>query len=312
MLGAPQVELHQAMLEQCEWADRLGFDYVHLSEHHGAEDGYMPSPLVAAAAIAARTSKLRLLIAALLLPLHDPIRIAEDLAIVDLISRGRVQIVLAAGYVIEEFEMFGKDRRRRSRYLMDDTEAIKQAFSGEEFEFEGRKVRVTPAPFTKPRPPLYLGGTVEASARRAAGRADGFYGACEDAYLDECAKLGIDGRGKGWLPDTPGTWMLCVSDDPESDWQRILPYARHESQSYVEWGKAADDMVQTVFGEDLLHEKYLVLTPEQTIAWARANKDREHIKLHPLIGGLDPAVAWKGLHLFEEQVLPTLRAEGLA
>ncbi len=106
--SASAAELAEAALEQCAWADEHGFTSVTLSEHHGSPDGYLPSPLVLAAAIAARTRRLRIVLAAIVVPLHDPIRLAEDLAVLDVVSGGRIVPVLAAGYVESEFRTFGR------------------------------------------------------------------------------------------------------------------------------------------------------------------------------------------------------------
>src|SRR5271169_1150584 len=105
--GADPADLYAAALDMCSWADAAGFDCVRFLEHHGSDDGYCPSPLVMAAAAAARTSRIRIRVRALILPLHDPLRIAEDAAVVDVISRGRLELVVAAGYVQSEFAMFG-------------------------------------------------------------------------------------------------------------------------------------------------------------------------------------------------------------
>jgi alkanesulfonate monooxygenase SsuD/methylene tetrahydromethanopterin reductase-like flavin-dependent oxidoreductase (luciferase family) len=311
-MGASQADLHQAMLDQCAWADELGFDYVWLSEHHGAEDGYMPSPLVVAAALAARTADITLLIAAILLPLHDPIRIAEDIAIVDTISRGRLQVVLAGGYAAHEFAMFGKDPKRRPSAMLAGVEAIKQSLTGEPFVFDGRAVRVTPRPFSQPRPALHLGGNSEPAARRAAGLADGYFGSHVEHYLDECARRGVDPENRGWSLTSYCPWLIHVSEDPERDWERMRPFAQFESQSYVDWGDSGEPFIAEQFPTDeaSLRERYLVLTAEQTIEWARSHRDL-HIRLHPLMGGMDPEFGWSGMRRFVEQVLPTLRAEQL-
>ena len=110
-------DLVATALEQCEWADRLGFATVTLSEHHGSPDGYLPSPLVFGAAIAARTRNLRIVIAALIAPLHDPIRLAEDIAVLDVLSNGRVIPVVSGGYVESEFRAFGKRLSDRARVM---------------------------------------------------------------------------------------------------------------------------------------------------------------------------------------------------
>src|SRR2546427_8741478 len=108
-------DLVATALDQCAWADRLGFATVVLSEHHGSPDGYLPSPLVLGAAIAARTQHLRLVIAALIAPLHDPIRLAEDIAVLDVVSGGRVIPVVSGGYVESEVRAFGKRLSDRAR-----------------------------------------------------------------------------------------------------------------------------------------------------------------------------------------------------
>ncbi len=164
-------ELYAAMLEICEWADSRGFERAFFGEHHGAEDGYLPSPLSACAAAAGRTRHLRFR-PVLLTPLYDPLRLAEDIAVVDLLSGGRIEPLLAAGYRPAEFAMFDRaldDRRRR----VDETLAVlRQAWTGEPFEYHGRTVQVTPTPLQKPGPPIYLGGSFPSIARQAAHVAD--------------------------------------------------------------------------------------------------------------------------------------------
>ncbi len=110
-------ELYAACLDQCEWADKLGLDIVVLSEHHGVEDGFMSSPVTLAAAVAGRTRTIQINIAAILAPLHDPVRLAEQLATVQLVSGGRLSVVAGLGYRQEEFDMASVDRKRRGTLL---------------------------------------------------------------------------------------------------------------------------------------------------------------------------------------------------
>src|SRR5574341_1197837 len=86
-------EQYAACLEMCEWAERLGFMAVVLSEHHGTDDGYLPAPLPFASAILARTNQIAVNLAALILPLHDPVRIAEECAVIDNLAPGRLSLV---------------------------------------------------------------------------------------------------------------------------------------------------------------------------------------------------------------------------
>src|SRR5260221_10285705 len=108
---ATHAEQYAACLDQCAWADEAGLDIAVLSEHHGVDDGFMSSPVTLAAAIAGRTKRIQINIAAILVPLHDPIRLAEQLATAALVSGGRIGFVAGLGYRQEEFDMAGVDRR---------------------------------------------------------------------------------------------------------------------------------------------------------------------------------------------------------
>src|ERR671925_592864 len=156
---ATHAELYAACLDQCAWGDERGFDAVVISEHHGSPDGYLPAPVTMAAAIAGRTKRIMINIAAILVPLHDPVRLAEELAVVDLASGGRVSFVVGGGYRYEEFEMAGVDRKQRGKLLEEYVDVMRKAWTGEPFEWRGRTVQVTPTPKTKPHPPIMGGGS---------------------------------------------------------------------------------------------------------------------------------------------------------
>src|SRR5215475_1715451 len=123
-------DLYQACLDQCAWADERGFDVVTLSEHHGVDDGYMSAPVTLAAAIAGRTRRIQINIAAILVPLHDPVRLAEQLATAALVSGGRVSVVAGLGYRPEEFVMAGVDRPHRGRPLAEYLGALRKGGNG--------------------------------------------------------------------------------------------------------------------------------------------------------------------------------------
>jgi alkanesulfonate monooxygenase SsuD/methylene tetrahydromethanopterin reductase-like flavin-dependent oxidoreductase (luciferase family) len=165
--------LYAAMLEQSAWADVHGFDAVHFGEHHTADDGYLPSTVTAAAAVAGRTAAVRLRVMAVA-PFHHPIRLAEDLAVLDLLSGGRVSPVVLAGYRPAEFELYGVRREDRRATVRRAVQVLQQAWTGEPFEFDGRTVRVTPTPVQSPRPRVLMGGSHASVAREAAEIADGF------------------------------------------------------------------------------------------------------------------------------------------
>jgi alkanesulfonate monooxygenase SsuD/methylene tetrahydromethanopterin reductase-like flavin-dependent oxidoreductase (luciferase family) len=309
--GASARELYAAALDQCAWADDLGFDCVGLGEHHAAEDGYLPSPLVMAAAIAGRTRRILLRPNALLAPLYDPVKLAEDLAVLQNLSGGRLEVVIGAGYRPAEFEMFGTRREDRQAGYVTAFEVLRTAWTGEPFEYQGRSVRVMPVP--DPAPPLLLGGSHPAVARRAARMADGFYppaGENWEVYREECLKVGKPDPGPC---KRLGPIFTHVSRTPDADWARIAPHAAHCVRSYADWtleayGRAAGPFAAGVDPEDLRRSgAYRVLVPEEAVAMVRSlGRDRTFI-LTPLLGGLDPRLAWQSLALFEAEVWPYVR-----
>lgn len=307
--GAPASELYAATLDMSAWAEEHGFDFVVLSEHHGSDDGYLPAPLPLAGAIVGRTSKIAVNVAALLVPLHDPVRLAEELAVLDLVSRGRVSIVAGAGYRPEEFEMAGLDRSKRGKLLEEHVQVMLKAWSGEPFEWQGRTIRVTPPPFTRPHPMVMIGGSTEVAARRAARLRLPLFPAVHDPQLvawydDECAKQGFDG-GFAMLPSGPA--FCFVTHDVDAAWERIGRHVLHEVQVYDAWqteGQRSQVHVQAQSVDDVRASGlYQVVTPDEAVTLGR---ELGTLVFHPLIGGLDPAVAWEMLDLLAAEVLPQL------
>lgn len=177
---------YSAALDMAEWADRLGCLSISVSEHHGSPDGYLPSPLPMVAAMAARTTNVRFLVAALVAPFYDPLRLAEDLAVPDNLSRGRVDVVVAVGYVRQEFAMFDVAMADRGRCVTETVATVKQAFTGEPFTYRWRTVHVTPPSFRPGGPSVLLGGE-----QRAGGPAGSSY---------RRRFHPVDARGLGVLP----------------------------------------------------------------------------------------------------------------
>jgi len=309
MTASPS-EQYQAAIDQVAWADKMGFQRVMVSEHHGAADGYLPSPLVFLSACAARTENLRLMLAVLLMPLHDPLRVAEDVAVLDLISGGRVDLVLGLGYAKQDFENFGIEPKGRGKYLEQGVEVLKNAWTGDWFEYQGRRVRVTPKPAQQPRPGILLGGNTAVAAKRAARIADGFVPGNPEAYghyLQFCKELGRETPAPG---GSMGPAFLYVSENPEQAWETIMPHALHEANCYAEWEKeggivGAYNKPQTE--QSILdNPEYSVVSVDECISLFRELGDDGNASVHPLMGGLDPEFAWKSLKLMEEKVFPAI------
>jgi alkanesulfonate monooxygenase SsuD/methylene tetrahydromethanopterin reductase-like flavin-dependent oxidoreductase (luciferase family) len=309
--GAPPRDLYDAALEMCVWADRLGFHYIGIGEHHATDDGYLPSPIVFAAAAAARTQQIRLRPSVLLAPLYEPVKLAEDLAVLQILSAGRLVVGIGAGYRPDEFTMFGKRREDRRESYCETIEVLRQAWRGDWFEYRGRRVRVTPVPDSAP--PIWLGGTHPAVARRAAHIADHFFppqGENWDVYRDECRKLGKPDPGPC---KRLGPVYIHVTHDPDAAWRQIAPHAKHVVESYASWtreayGKAAGPFSAGVDPDDLRASgAYQVLTPERAVALAHERDPNSVWHIAPLLGGIDPGFAWEGLRLFEREVWPLIR-----
>lgn len=307
--GVSSAERLAAALDMAEWADRLGGVSVSISEHHTSDDGYLPAPLIFAAAAAARTRSIHIVIAALLAPLYDPIRLAEDLAVLDAISQGRVDVILGAGYVAEEFEMFGVPLSERGSRLTEVVETLRRAWTGEEFSFRGRRARVTPAPHRPGGPPLVIGGSSEAAARRAARIGDGFMPVSFElwpAYREEMLRLGKPDPGERMV--TPNVTTV-LARDPDAAWAELLPYFLHETNAYAAWLDAAgaSGPYHTATEEQVrTGGQYRVVTPGEYAAELRAAGPAAFAILHPMVGGIPPARAWESLELFEREVLPAV------
>lgn len=304
--GTPRPQLYAAALEMAEYADRNGIQGVTISEHHGVDDGYLPSPIVLASAIAARTRHMRLTLAAIIAGLHDPLRLAEDLAVLDLISNGRLTVVLAGGYVPDEYAMFGKDIKQRVSLLEEAIATLKQAWTGEPFEYRGRTVRVMPRPVQQPHPHLMLGGSVPAAAKRAARLTDGLVTHIPElyqVYYDEALALGKNPRP--FMKPSPG--FVYIAEDPEAAWREIAPHALHEMNAYGKWSAAAgtDSMYTPVTTVEQLKASggYAVVTPDECVKMVR---ELGNLLLHPLMGGLSPELGWRSLELFVNKVQPAL------
>ena len=313
--NTPMSERINAAIDMTEWADRHGFVVAVLSEHHGCEDGYLPSPLALASAIAARTTDIRIQIAALVAPLHDPLRLAEDAAIVDLISRGRLDLVLTNGYVASEFAMFGRELSERPARTTEAVETLRQAWTGEPFEFRGRRARVTPRPQQDPGPPIWLGGSTPPAARRAARIADGFLPSSPelwDVYRKECVVLGKPDPGEHMGGDTS---MFHLATDVEAGWAAIVPHAMHEVNAYGQWmveaGLVGVGGYEPVSDPDVLRAsgQYRVITPAELVAEIKAKGPFGFSLFHPLMGGIPPELGWESLRLFETEVLPHVQGD---
>ena len=221
--------LYREILDQIAWGENNGFDDVWLSEHHFIEDGYLPSILPVAAAVAARTKRIRIVSGVLLVPFHNPVRLAEDIATVGVISGGRFELGAGVGFKREEFEGFGVPFKERGARTNQSLYIIRRALSGETVTFKSeffdfQNVRVAPEPIQKPHPPIWLGGFTPAALRRVARFGDGFTvpGANRDVYDRYVAELQKENRPTDDIRFASGTWCLTYPTIPRKPSPRPL------------------------------------------------------------------------------------------
>src|SRR5277367_5868616 len=183
--AGPAAAHYSAVLDMCEWAETRGAALSVLSEHHGADDGHLPTPLILASAVAARTQEMAILLAAVPLPLWDPVRLAEEISVLDLISGGRVSYAFGVGHREEEYTHFGIDMAARGKLADEYLRVLIALVHGESVEFQGRQVRVTPRCASPSGPPMMIAGGSKAAVRRAATHGLGFISQVDSAGLKE-------------------------------------------------------------------------------------------------------------------------------
>lgn len=182
---------YRAALEMAAYADARGVTTVQTEEHHGAGNNWLPSPFAFASAVFGATRSVAVTASAVIGPLHDPLRLAEEIAVLDLLSGGRLVTVAGIGYRPEEYAMFDVEWKRRGRLRDELLETLLRAWTGEPFAYRGRTVRVTPRPLSEPHPLLLVGGSSKAAARRAAGSD------CRSSRARTC---------RNWRRTTPSGW----------------------------------------------------------------------------------------------------------
>lgn len=306
--SAPTVDLYAAATEMCAWAENHGCLAAALCEHHASEDGYLPSPLILASAIAGRTERLPLSLI-LLLPFYDPVRLAEDMSVLDIISRGRASYILALGYRPEEFEHFGVDIRTRGHLADQKLALLRELLSGETV-FDGRRINATPKPHTAGGPMLMWGGGRVAAARRAGRYGLGMLGnanidGMHQAYEEACRKHGHQ-PGPIYLPHRETPSVCFVADDVDHAWDEIGDYLLHDVRTYAAWNPGNDTSagfsdattVEELRKNPTSHRIYHV---SEAVERVRAGGV---LNLSPLCGGLPPELAWPYLKRVGEVVMP--------
>ncbi len=314
--------LYGELLEQIEWVDTLGFSTVWLSEHHFTDEGYLPGLMPMLAALAMRTSRVRLGTAVLLAPLYHPLRLAEEAAVVDILSGGRLDLGIAPGYRVSEFAAMGVDKRERGGRTDEIIELLLQAWRSGSVTADGRYYRyqdvpVTPRPVQRPIP-IWIGGSTLAAARRAGRHGLAFMpdsgspAEVYPAYREACAAAGHP-------PGEIATNMVVyVCDDPEQGWNDVKEHYFYVYQTYQRWFAEAGDLIQVgtplTDPDQLSRQTHIVGTPETVVEAIRARRQRypfDRLIFWARPPGLPIEQSTRSLELFATKVLPQI-AEGPA
>lgn len=306
----PSSELYRAAIEMSAWADAHAIGLVGFSEHHVSEGGFLPSPFSMAAAVAARTERISIGIAALLLNLYDPLHAAEEITTLDLLSKGRFSVTVGLGYREIEYRAFGADWDRRGALLDENLDLLLRALKGTRVARRGAEWQLDPLPESSLLGLVTLGGNSAPAARRAARFGLVFCPSIDDEELgrihrEESERLG---KGPGYVvyPNAPSTTL--IDEDPDRAWAELGTYLLHHAEVYGGWAHPnrrayAVSVARSV--ESLREEgKYRILTPDAAV---RALEEDHSLHLAPITAGIDPAIGWKTLELFESKVEPQLR-----
>lgn len=313
------VDFYGATLEQIQAVEKLGYDSVWVSEHHFTNDGYLPSSLLFLAAVAARTTQVRLGTSVLLLPLHHPLRVAEDAAVLDIISNGRLDLGIAAGYRSEEFLALQVPHRERGRRMDEAIPILQHAWKEESFSHSGRfysfsDVSVTPKPVQPGGPPLWVGGQSAAAIRRAAQFGCNFLptsvndGALVEDYRNALRKAG---RHPEEYRVKCCQSLFCTSD-PDRSWNDLKSHFLYQHNLYRRWYRAAGDSdePELVSADGLNRGSYVVDTPEkcaEVIRAAEANLGAEEFIFWAGPPGYPVESSMQSLELFASEVIPRFK-----
>ena len=318
---------YRDVVELSRLAETMGFDSVWVSEHHGSSDGYLPSLLPMLGAIAAATDRVLLGTGVVLAPFHHPLRLAEDAAVVDQLSGGRLVFGLGLGWREEEFRMWGIPVKERLRRTTETVEILRKAWTGERFSHEGRifrfeNVKITPRPAQDPGPPIYLGGFAEAAIRRAGRLGDGYIRS--RSGLDE-AKRAIawaeeGARDAGKDSESLGFAMLqnaFVWEEGDA-WNVVRPHVNHQIGVYAGWRAGADTPENPRLdvpdvGDETLQEltpagdHHAVLRALRPLVDAFADRPEFHFVVRLHYPGMDLETGSRAVELFATEVLPVLK-----
>jgi alkanesulfonate monooxygenase SsuD/methylene tetrahydromethanopterin reductase-like flavin-dependent oxidoreductase (luciferase family) len=296
-----QGELVRAAIELATWGESRGITTVSIDEHHATGHGWSSNPIMAAGMFLAKTTTLVASVDCALGPLWNPARLAEDIALVDNMSRGRLHTTVGLGYRPSEYDLLGMDFSERGPLMDKLIERMLAVWSDI-------------GSYTRPHPPLYIGGGARVTASRAVrfrlplSLAD-HLPEVADYYRELCAEA--DMSPLIIMPGPVNRGMIYVHEDPDEAWNVLGEHILWEAVTYGGWSADQRSLMHlpgvTTLDEVRASGRYRFLTPDQLIGEIRDAPDFGPMVLHPLVGGMPVDEAWKSVQLLADKVLPALR-----
>ena len=309
------------VVAEAKLAEAVGFDYCFFGEHHQDKDGFLPSPLIVATAVAAQTTTLTVGTSVILLPLHNPVHLAEDVITLDLVSKGRIILGVGLGYQEADFRAFEVPVRQRVGRFEEGVEIIRHCWSGEPFSFHGEfhrleNLHIRPSPFQQPAPPLWIGASTPPGARRAGRMADGFVaGPSTDLgstieLVDAYREAAVNAGREPMVALMRDAWVAETRAEAEAVYgpEVMTAYRYYWRNGLAEFRSIGSEDEITL--DNLGPERLILGDPEKCVAdfqrWSEAvGTDYFLLRLrHAHSGGPPHEKIMAAIRLFGEEVIP--------
>jgi probable F420-dependent oxidoreductase len=314
-------DYYRQALDEVTRAEELGFDSVWMEEHHAVTNHYWPSPLLVLAGFATRTSRLLLGTDIVVAAFHHPVRLAEDVAMLDVMSNGRFVLGIAIGYKPDEFALYGVELEKRGARFEEQLAIMKGLWTQERVQFKGvyytLEGRLEPKPVQKPHPPLWIGGWGDITLRRAASLADNWIpGPTADlARLLNGKKQFLEQRRAAGLP-APTEWPLTrdvIIADTDAEARALaeehimVAYRREYAGG---WRHPFIDASIATDLDKLMEDRFIIGGPEQCVRRLRRFVEQyglTHLICRMFFPGMPHARIVRGLELLAREVMPAFR-----
>jgi alkanesulfonate monooxygenase SsuD/methylene tetrahydromethanopterin reductase-like flavin-dependent oxidoreductase (luciferase family) len=331
--GKRQADVYEETVELTKLAEGHGFDAAWTAEHHFMPDGHSPSPLTTCAGLATVTDTIEIGTCILLAPFRHPIKLAEDAATVDLLSDGRFNLGLGAGYMQREFEVFDVPIKERAKHLSETIHICREAWSDGTVSHDGDiysydDIEIHPKPAAPDGPPIYLGGTSQPAVDRSAYRGDGFIGNANMGWEPDDAGAGDDdfdywGDQSTYIAEEHGVnrddFLVgiinysYIAETDEEAWETVLPSFLYTRRAYAAHSKGRDpsEFTRENLGEERiqrLKDNLLVGSPETVVKRLKERQREATGELHMVLRMWQPKLSLeenaKSVRLFGEEVIP--------